>query len=98
MKTPHKHASMIKAWADGAEMQYKTYTGEWDSTCHPSWDSEIEYRVKPEPVKVPYRVGLFRDAISGYYPDLFVMKGCEITAERCPSFVRWLTDWIEVEV
>ena len=48
MKT-HKHAELIKAWADGAEIEY--YTGKyWYSV--PSrfeWDDAIEYRIKHEP-------------------------------------------------
>lgn len=51
MKTPHKHAEFIKAWADGAEIEYRTHdTIQW----HPifkgwSWDNNVvEYRIKPE--------------------------------------------------
>ena len=48
--TPHKHAEVIKAWADGAEIEVRTSTG-WVYTSNPSWDRVNEYRVKPsEPV------------------------------------------------
>jgi hypothetical protein len=49
MKTPHKHAALIKAWADGAKIQYlgRTY-GRWHDAETPSWEDDCEYRVKPE--------------------------------------------------
>lgn len=51
--TPNPHAELIKAWADGAEIQYwdddnnrwkdcKGYSG------FPTWDVELQYRIKPE--------------------------------------------------
>lgn len=47
MNKPHKHAELIKAWADGARIQFKNYLGEW-KTCLPSWDENSEYRIEPE--------------------------------------------------
>jgi hypothetical protein len=49
---PHKHAEIIKAWADGAEIQY--YEHGWlDCTDCPIWQVDVEYRIKPEPPKYP---------------------------------------------
>lgn len=49
MKTPHKHAELIKAWADGAEIEMRSYQS-WTLLSKPRWDSEeAEYRIKPEP-------------------------------------------------
>lgn len=48
---PHKHAELIKAWADGAEIQYKDELGEWetwDGYNAPPWYPNEEYRIKPE--------------------------------------------------
>ena len=47
VRRPHKHAELIKAWADGAEIQYKQIGGEW-ITEEPLWCEEYEYRIKPE--------------------------------------------------
>lgn len=44
---PHKHAELIKAWADGAEIQY--YEIDKWVDCVPEWDEDYEYRIKPEP-------------------------------------------------
>lgn len=57
-KVPHKHAALIKQWADGAEIQwYNNVTDEWSSTGFhaPCWDKTTKYRVKPEPDIVRYR-------------------------------------------
>lgn len=53
---PHKHAAVIKAWADGARVQVRipkagrldnTWEDIEDETMY--WYSTLEYRVKPEP-------------------------------------------------
>lgn len=53
-KTPHKHAELIKKWADGAIIQYKGGTSEVWTDCgdnHPYWSRDVNYRVKPNLVK-----------------------------------------------
>ena len=50
MKTPHKHADLIKAWADGAEIETRPYSDAgWFPLEEPHWHVEREYRIKPEP-------------------------------------------------
>ena len=59
MKTPHKHAALIKAWADGATIEVaipKNQTSAdygifdaWMETKAPEWNPRKQYRVKPEP-------------------------------------------------
>lgn len=51
-KQPHKHAALIKAWADGAEIEVKVYAvDKWvdPGIGGPSWHPNSEYRIKPEP-------------------------------------------------
>ena len=46
----HKHADLIKAWADGAQIQaWDHQKGIW-RTCseYMVWDQEMMYRIKPE--------------------------------------------------
>lgn len=45
----HKHSELIKAWADGAQIQGKSEHVEWHDLRHPSWDKSWQYRIKPEP-------------------------------------------------
>ena len=48
---PHKHAVLIKAWADGAKIECKDGgSGEWVDCYGPAWTEYGEYRIKPDPV------------------------------------------------
>lgn len=48
MSKPHKHALLIKAWADGAEIE-TLVANEWMVITPPKWQLNGRYRVKPEP-------------------------------------------------
>lgn len=60
MTVPRKHAEVIKAWADGAEIECRwpwtnSQPGKWSDwypSKEPSWNPNHEYRVKPEAVKL----------------------------------------------
>lgn len=50
MPTPHKHAELIKAWADGAEIEfYGINSCAWKPTNPKQifWDPNTQYRIKP---------------------------------------------------
>jgi hypothetical protein len=47
--TPHKHAELIKAWADGHRIEVLTSNGVWEEIPHPSWLATMPYRIKREP-------------------------------------------------
>lgn len=50
MKTPHKHAELIKAWADGAEIEcWSEFHSKWIYAPCPNWHESSKYRIKPEP-------------------------------------------------
>lgn len=81
---PRKHAELIKAWADGAEIQYKTEFGEW-SDCFstgPWWSEDTEYRIKPaEPIDPTVSVAVqvyFKDGVKEPYAKAFDVKLSEI--------------------
>lgn len=48
---PHKHAEMIKAWADGAIIEFKYGRGDddWVIMHDPGWSPYAKYRIRPEP-------------------------------------------------
>ena len=49
MGTPHKHAALIKAWAEGAQIQSRYgEPWEWHDNDKPIWNELYQYRVKPE--------------------------------------------------
>jgi hypothetical protein len=65
---PHEHAELIKAWADGAEIEYFDGTrSEWrDCTDNsPIWHKGTSYRIKPASITLkiprPVLVNLERD-------------------------------------
>ena len=49
--TPHKYCKVIKAWADGATIQWKDRASDtwvdWKSRFSPGFDVDTDYRVKP---------------------------------------------------
>ena len=63
----HKHSELIKAWADGAEIQYyyeDPYNCIWRDVAGRdlNWHPEVTYRIKPKPI-----IGtLMYDAIAEY--------------------------------
>ena len=70
MATPHKHAALIKAWADGAEIQRLHSTLEkWDTCQNPGWHEHAFYRIKPkEPVlRYSYAYARKDDVSSAYW-------------------------------
>ena len=50
MKTPHKWAKEIKAWADGETIQTLTNFCEWIDLVEPRFDLDSYLRIKPEPI------------------------------------------------
>ena len=48
----HKHAELIKAWADGAEIEFlSSQDNKWYLTKLPSWEVSKTYRIKQEEKK-----------------------------------------------
>jgi len=44
----HKHADLIHAWAEGAEIEIFN-CGKWVVVQHPTFSGSLEYRIKPTP-------------------------------------------------
>lgn len=82
-----KHANLIHAWAEGAEIQYNE-CGNWKDITNPHFHNHNEYRIKPKTKTVRFRNYLTLDGLIGSrYTD--VQPG---------DFVKWLGDWQEVEI
>jgi hypothetical protein len=45
---PHVHAELIKAWADGSEIEVAYGVG-WRGILEPRWLDHVDYRIKPTP-------------------------------------------------
>ena len=97
MAQPHKHAALIHAWADGAEIEQELFGGTWIDSPLPSWNLDISYRIKPHIEQRRYRVALY------LYDGEAHTKTAEgpgdaYLIERDASFHSWLTDWVTYEV
>ena len=97
----HVHCDLIKAWADGAEIQYKhPQTKEWRLIYDPSWSEQYEYRIKPKTKVIKYRTYLWLSPITKVY-QIFTSSGSEddiSSRENLNGFIKWLGDLQEVEV
>lgn len=57
---PHKHAEVIKAWADGHAIQYRFMNeGPWEDIEEPTWIPEDGYRVKPKETRIDLEGGKY---------------------------------------
>ena len=98
--TKHIHCDVIKAWADGEEVEYRHPDDTcWHKASTPNWDVNIQYRVKPKPVTKWYRVALFKWDDGRY--TFSVVSGEQHFEEfyaKHENFIRWVTDRQYVEV
>lgn len=96
MKTPHKHAEVIRAYADGAKVQYKYQADQvWIDTENPSFLEENEYRVKSEPQK--YRVALVDSEGFKPWPIIVKIRDSREIFSMHVRFIKWITEEFEVE-
>jgi hypothetical protein len=98
--TPHPYASVIKAAADGATVQFKTKENGaiWADWRHdhffPTFSGQYEWRVKPQTLR--YRVAKMRHG-NPVLSVSFSKEDADAT-QKHPYFIEWLHDLQEVEV
>lgn len=96
---PHKYADVIKAWADGAQVQWRHPAGgspiHWLDDASPKWFDTCEYRVKPRVLR--YRVGLFGPK-QPYVATVDKESSADPGGWDGSKLIRRLGDWQEVEV
>jgi hypothetical protein len=74
---PHKWAKEIKAWADGAEIEFRTKLydvwGNWVDDDQPDWgaNSDWEYRIKPQHKEPQY---LYVYSREHSFPDIIISQ------------------------
>ena len=68
MKKPHKHAELIKAWADGVVIEHNNGLGCWVEQRNPQWNEWDIYRIKPKPKPDWYRHYMVAEEGNGIYP------------------------------
>ena len=98
MNKPHKHAALIKAWADGAEIERKAFKSQcsypvWIPCPKPMWEDVWDYRIKPKTIK--YRLFLWEHPVT---KEISVESTSVDVMIPYGGFIKWLVDWQEVEV
>ena len=103
-----RRAELYQALADGKTLQIREVIngGEerWSDVDYPIALFLIDkregdkFRIKPEPKKQSYRVGLYQNTLGNFVPVIMISKDSEIELEKSSSFVRWLTDRTEYEL
>ena len=98
--TPHKHADVIHAWADGAEIEgRRNADGEWLRDSNPGWYIDWQYRIKPRTVKREGWIRLYKWANGSVVADSMLFDTEENAKRRnlndCVATVR--IEWEETE-
>jgi len=90
----HKHCKLIKAWVDGAEIEYfNIECQQWFKAFSPRWNEDSEYRIKPvklEQIVIKYRIALHKG--DGKYFIFHWSTNDYPIVEKHYGFVKWLTD------
>jgi hypothetical protein len=69
MGTPHKHRDVIIAWVNGEQIESRLNNEcEWGNNHNPSWNTDIEYRIKPKIVKLEGWVNVYKSGPSSTWP------------------------------
>lgn len=94
MGKPHKHADLIKAWADGAEIQCHCEDYGWIDTSYPWWWADIDYRIKPKEQKklnIPWELikPEFTQAAMDENGDVYVYTEYTISYDSCEGQWRF---------
>ena len=99
-KEKHPHDEVIRAYLDGKTIEmFLEITRVWKELepCSPAkrvvFAPYLKYRIKPEAAM--YRVAMFKDSHGVYF--CLAETSCE-DFTNAAGFVRWVTDWVEVEV
>ena len=111
MSKQHKHAELIKAWADGAEIQryviveliVEAGTDEWDwiDDANPDWHPKRKYRIKPkEKQKVKMWQWVMRsNPEASYFVTSNFYSSEEVANTEYPYHeLLQRADWTEIEV
>jgi hypothetical protein len=103
----HKWYNEIVAWAEGKTIQYKATNGIWKD-CNfinipPSFNGEFEFRVKPNTVKFRLYECKCTFNLGRHFGFTYANNDKEVVDqtniyENDISFIKWITDWIEIEV
>lgn len=97
MPTPHKHAAVIREYANGYPVQFRNeLTSRWTDVEAPAFADGAEYRVKPDTIELKYRRYATRDWCGSM--SVFCLQWDsrhDYYPENGLDFLRWIdADWI----
>ena len=93
----HKHAELIHAWADGAEIE-EWIEDDWFDNPYPTWFKHNKYRIKPkEHVKRWIWVYKFSDFDWGLVNELLSDDEAAIRKANNPQNKYRKLPWTEME-
>ena len=95
--TKHIHCDLIKAWADGADIEFwDIYENKWEPCANPPiWHTNTKYRIAKNKINVRFAIIKENDEYR-IFTCYTAMEGSAV--ERSEKFVRWHSDWTEVEI
>ena len=96
--TRHKHADVIHAWAEGAEIQTRnplTSSPKWIDNDGPTFCNSLEYRIKPKIVKREGWVNIYRTKT--YPKGICVGTTVWATKENAEGLLEDLVATVKVE-
>ena len=89
-KEPHPYAEVIKAWADGQDIEWSSNGSDWltsnvNSGEVLSWSHRIQYKVKPKPPKV---IELYANADLQCQPTIFgLVNAADVVGNFSDKFI-----------
>jgi hypothetical protein len=88
---PHKHAELIKKWADGVEIEFQFQgTKTWCVAESPNWVNDTVYRVKPS--RVFPVTSLTEDQLDDYVTHSGANGGCIFTIAANAAIKQYILD------
>jgi hypothetical protein len=95
--TPHKHAELIKAWADGHKIQHWVdELSAWRNERSPAWSPYEVYRLKPEAYE--YRLALMDfGELAEHKLAIVSTKKQETEIQDNAFFIKFLSPWLTYE-
>lgn len=93
--SPHPHANVIKAWADGSKIEWR-YPGmkEWSPVISstPEFYPAVEFRVAPSEEDIQYyRIAATKDSDIGLRLNI-IRSTAYASVEASDFFEGWLTE------
>ena len=88
----HKWHKEIKAWADGEDIEFKALNGEWLYTSYPHWNSNDEYRIKPQPKEMKPELN---EEFTWWYERVFLQSPsmCELKYDDEKMWQAWVAGY-----